>query len=228
MDPDDRIPLKAGADAAVAEHRSALGQYMARRNTELGLTVVEVCRRVGMSRASWYRIAAGESASPALRLLRGLARVYRVRPVALYALAAHDETRGLAAWPAVGDSPHEPADVIWRCRFASTAFAGGRVEVRFDLLNLSAQPWCDAEVRAVHPGWLVLDPRSGGPSRVDHSPPDAQAARLPSTEPGHWVSARLCLDVPLHPGRYLSCWSLHRARSEAAGVSGTYVRLDVR
>ena len=41
-----------------------LGEFMQRRNAELGLSVSAVAQRVGMSRATWYRIAQGESSSP--------------------------------------------------------------------------------------------------------------------------------------------------------------------
>ena len=44
-----------------------LGEFMQRRNAELGLSVAAVAQRVGMSRATWYRISRGESSSPGVR-----------------------------------------------------------------------------------------------------------------------------------------------------------------
>lgn len=186
-----------------------LGEFMQRRNAELGLTVSTVAQRVGMSRASWYRIARGESASPDLQLLRGLARVYKVRAHDLFALAASTD----APLPPPSPRPSlqgahreaEAGDALWRCRYDRRVRPGALLEVQVELQNLSRQAWQGAEVHALHDTWLSLGqaPAPAQPAcGVGRGLPRCSTP-LPSTGPDEWAQASLALRAPLTTGAWI-------------------------
>lgn len=220
-----------------------LGEFMLRRNAELGLSVSAVAQRVGMSRATWYRMARGESTSPGMRLLRGLARVYQVRPAELFTLAAYsDPTLGPA--PANRCSSHapQPGDVLWRCRHEPQTRPGGWLTVELQLLNLSGAPWREAEIRPVHRDWLPLHPQTPPAGTRLRALGEAASctATLHPTEPGEWTQARLMLRAPESPGDWLLCLALQRGPADPLGdepavepahrlgSAGAVIRLETR
>ena len=195
-----RAPRDDGEDDSAP--LTALGEFMQRRNAELGLSVAAVAQRVGMSRATWYRIARGESASPAVHLLRGLARVYRVRTAELLALAAGVDMQPPAPKAMPAAPLREAGDALWRCRYERQVRPGALVEVGVDLLNLSDQPWLHAEVRGIHDAWLALGLHDEHPTRAcgqGRGLPPCGAALAP-TAPGEWAHAQMLLRAPLASG----------------------------
>jgi transcriptional regulator with XRE-family HTH domain len=225
-----------------------LGEFMQRRNAELGLSVSAVAQRVGMSRATWYRIARGESASPGLHLLRGLARVYKVRAAELFTLVANSDPTPAPALTRARAGSHLPeaGDALWRCRHERQARPGTLIAVELELLNLSDHPWRGAEVRPVHDGWL---PMRSGAARTLGGPQGGGGlasctAPLQPTGPGEWALARLTLRAPVATGDWVLCLALcnvpageHAMASagQAAGVvvtppagSGVFVFIATR
>jgi transcriptional regulator with XRE-family HTH domain len=199
-----------GDDDDEATAMTPLGEFMKRRNAELGLSVSAVAQRVGMSRATWYRLARGESSSPGVRVLRGLARVYKVRPGELFTLAAHSDAAPATVPARAASHAPEAADALWRCRHERQALPGALITVELDLLNLSGRPWQGAEVQALHDDWLPL--RDGAP-RSPCSPPGVgdpvpRSAPLPPTGPGDWAQARLTLRAPVATGDWVLCLAL--------------------
>ena len=199
-------------DVDEASALTPLGEFMLRRNAELGLSVSAVAQRVGMSRATWYRIARGESASPGLHLLRGLARVYKVRAAELFTLAAYSDPTPAPALARARAGSHLPeaGDALWRCRHDRQARPGALITVELELLNLSDHPWQGAEVRPVHDGWLPL---RGGAVRTVGGPlggvgPASGTAPLQPTGPGEWALARLTLRAPVATGDWVLCLAL--------------------
>lgn len=217
-DPDD--------DAAAL--LTPLGEYMQRRNAELGLSVSAVAQRVGMSRATWYRIARGESASPGVRVLRGLARVYRVRAAELFALAAHADPSPSASRPQGTNPGREPGDALWRCRHERRVRPGSWLDVHLELRNLSDQPWRHAEVRGLHDTWLVLgesDPRAQRACGEGRGLSSCRA-RLAPTGPGEWVQAQITLRAPLAFGSCIFCLHLYTEPSMGPVGAGVFLVME--
>ena len=215
------------ADAALL---SPLGEFMQRRNAELGLSVSVVAQRVGMSRATWYRIARGESASPDLRLLRGLARVYKVRADELFALAANTATPP-APSPAKAAQPrHEAGDVLWRCRHERRVRAGTWVDVQLELRNLSDRAWTGAEVRSFHDGWLRLGEAGKSPQPGCGTGPGLPPCRAPlaPTGPGEWVQAQLRLRAPPAAGPCVFCLALCMPPAMSPTGAGVFLFVDIQ
>lgn len=207
-----------------------LGEFMQRRNAELGLSVATVAQRVGMSRATWYRMARGESASPGVRLLRGLARVYKVRAAELFALAAYVDTPAPASRTRAPAAAREAGDALWRCRHERQVQAGSWVEVHLELQNLSDQPWLGAEVRGMHDAWLPLgdgDARGSKACGKGSSLPACRAALAP-TGPGEWVQARLTLRAPPAPGRCVFCLVLCTGSAMEPMGAGAFLLIEAR
>ncbi len=206
-----------------------LGEFMQRRNAELGLSVAAVAQRVGMSRATWYRIARGESASPGLRVLRGLARIYKVRAAELFALAAYAD----APAPAPRNRPTGPApetgDALWRCHYERQVRPGAWLDVQLALRNLSDRPWLGAEVRAVHDRWLLLlgDGHARAPQAcgAGNGLPPCRAALAP-TAPGEWVQVCLTLQAPLTRGPCVFCLMLQTNPAMPSSGTGTFVCIE--
>lgn len=217
-------------DDADAVPLTALGEFMQRRNAELGLSVAAVAQRVGMSRATWYRIARGESASPGVRLLRGLARVYKVRAAELFALAAYVDTPASATGSRASGQAREAGDALWRCRYERQVRPGDRVDVLLELRNLSNQPWLGAEVRALHDGWLPLTPGSAyGPlAGGDGHDPRRSCAPLAPTGPGEWVQAQMALRAPPIPGPCVFCLVLYPGTAAVTAGPGVFLFVDAR
>ncbi len=210
-----------------------LGEFMQRRNAELGLSVSAVAQRVGMSRATWYRIARGESASPGLHLLRGLARVYKVRAHELFALAASTEAPPPPPTALPSQRPSraaEAGDALWRCRYDRQVRPGALLEVQLELLNLSHQPWLGAEVHALHDGWLPLgEGRAHAQSaRGERSGLPSCIAALAATGPGEWARADLDLRAPLVAGPWVLCLVLHSGPKALPAGAGALVAIEVR
>lgn len=207
-----------------------LGEFMQRRNAELSLTVSTVAQRVGMSRASWYRIARGESASPGMHLLRGLARVYRVRAAELFALAASAEATPSPSVTRPGSHAPEAGDALWRCHYERRHRAGSTVEVRLDLQNLSDRAWVGAEVRSVHPGWIDLAEASTTAPRVRPlaAPGHPAAVQLPPTSPGEWAQASLAMPTPPGPGAFAAALGLHLGNPPRLAGSGALLLIETR
>lgn len=205
-----------------------LGEFMQRRNAELGLSVAAVAQRVGMSRATWYRIVRGESASPGLRVLRGLARIYKVRAAELFALAAYAD----APAPAPRNRPTGPApetgDALWRCQYERQVRPGAWLDVQLALRNLSDRPWLGAEVRGVHDRWLLLGDGHARATQAcgnsDGLPPCCAA--LAPTAPGEWVQTCLKLRAPLTRGPCVFCLTLHTDASAPSSGTGTFVCIE--
>lgn len=193
-----------------------LGEFMQRRNAELGLSVAAVAQRVGMSRATWYRIARGECASPGLRLLRGLARVYKVRAAEVFALAADVDPRSSLTHTTAPDTGRQAGDALWRCGYDRRVRAGTWVDVHIELQNLSDRPWLGAELRDLHDAWLWLPdgPSPSTPLRAGYQEPTICRETLPPTRPGEWVTSSLSLRAPLAVGRWVFCLALN---TEPAG-----------
>jgi transcriptional regulator with XRE-family HTH domain len=213
-----------------------LGEFMLRRNSELGLSVSAVAQRVGMSRATWYRIARGESASPGLHLLRGLARVYKVRAAELFTLAAYSDPTPAPALARARAGSHLPeaGDALWRCRHERQARPGALITLELELLNLSDHPWHGAEVRSVHEDWLPL---RGGALRFPGGPqgvggPASCRAPLQPTGPGEWALARLTLRAPLVTGEWALCLALCNVPAGAPAAvtagAGAFVLMETR
>lgn len=209
-----------------AEALTALGRFMQQRNQELGLSVAAVCQRVGMSRASWYRIARGESASPAHRLLEGLARVYRVRASQLFALATQGDARQTMA------PSHLPqlGDALWRYSAPRRVEAGQTFEVDFELLNLSGDAWCGARLRPVHGCWLAVPsvrraPTAGAVTAASATPLP-HGVQLDATPAGQWARLRVLLQAPPMVGRYLSCWAVKGETSGEPSEAGGFVSIE--
>ena len=193
-----------------------LGAFMQRRNAELGLSVAAVAQRVGMSRATWYRIARGECASPGLRLLRGLARVYKVRAAEVFALAADVDPRSSLTHTTAPDTGRQAGDALWRCGYDRRVRAGTWVDVHIELQNLSDRPWVGAELRGLHDAWLCL-PDGPAPSTQFRAGDERQTTcreTLAPTRPGEWVATRMLLRAPLAVGRWVFCMALN---AEPAG-----------
>lgn len=199
-----------------------LGEFMQRRNAELGLSISDVARRVGMSRASWYRIARGESTSPGLHLLRGLARVYRVPAAEVFALAASIDAPAAPSPARHVGRIADAGDALWRCHHDRRHRPGALVEVRLELLNLSDRPWAGAEVRVLHPGWLHAPDAeaAAAPALV------AADAPLPHTPPGDWVQARLALQAPRAKGLFASCLTLHLGKAVPSSGAGAFILIE--
>ncbi|MBK9359644.1 MAG: helix-turn-helix domain-containing protein [Rubrivivax sp.] len=200
-----------------------LGEFMQRRNAELGLSVAAVAQRVGMSRATWYRISRGESSSPGVRVLRGLARVYKVRATELFTLAAYSEPAPAASRAHTSSHAPEAGDALWRCRHDRQVRAGSALDVGLELLNLSDHPWLGAEVRGLHDDWLPL--RDAGP-RPSHLAGVRRGqlpwrTALPPTGPGEWALARLTLQAPPAAGEWVVCLALCSAPSTPHAGTGT-------
>ena len=208
-----------------------LGEFMLRRNAELGLSVSAVAQRVGMSRATWYRIARGESASPGLHLLRGLARVYKVRAAELFTLAAYSDPAPVATRArAGGGHAPEAGDALWRCRHERQVRPGASFTVELELLNLSDRPWQGAEVRALHDDWLPL---RDGALRSSPTQSDARGLApcrtpLTPTGPGEWVQAQLTLRAPLAAGDWILCLDLCVAPATPPAGAGVFVFIETR
>jgi transcriptional regulator with XRE-family HTH domain len=187
-----------------------LGAFMQRRNAELGLSIAGVARRAGMSRATWYRLARGECASPGVRLLRALARVYRVRAAEILALAAEVDVHP-SPHPATGPVPaREAGDALWRCRYERHARPGAWIDVQVDLFNLSDRAWLDAEVQGIHGQWWPIGDgasHSAGPMPGTQEPVPCRVALAP-TGPGEWVRAQTRLQAPLVAGPAVYCLAL--------------------
>lgn len=220
--------LKNPIEEADAALLTPLGEFMQRRNAELGLSVAAVSQRAGMSRATWYRIARGESASPGLRVLRGLARIYKVRAAELFALAAYAD----APAPAPRNQPAGPApetgDALWRCQYERQVRPGTRLDIQLALRNLSDRPWLGAEVRGVHDRWLPLgDGHARAPQAcgAGNGLPSCCAALAP-TAPGEWVQACLTLRAPLTLGPCVFCLMLHTDASAPAPGAGVYLFIE--
>lgn len=215
------------ADAALL---TPLGEFMQRRNAELGLSVAAVSQRVGMSRATWYRIARGESASPGVRVLRGLARVYKVRAAELFALAEHIDAPPVAPpGPAARPLP-EAGDALWRLRYEQRVRAGTWVDVQVEVRNLSGQTWRQAEVRGLCDAWLL--PGHPGerlqPGHADHHDLPLGRALLPTTAPGEWAMARLTLRAPSAAGHCIYCLTLHTGDTAAPAGTGVFLSVETR
>lgn len=200
-----------------------LGEFMQRRNAELGLSVSAVALRVGISRATWYRIARGESASPGVRVLRGLARVYRVRAPELFALAACADWPSTASRARAVDPTGEPGDALWRCRYERQVRAGSWIELRLELLNLSDQPWLDAQVRGIHDAWLPL---GDGDARPAKGCGEGRAQLVP-TGPGDWVQTRLILQAPVGTGPWVFGLALYTQDSLLPLGAGALVVVEI-
>lgn len=207
-----------------------LGEFMRRRNADLGLSVAAVAQRVGISRATWYRIAHGESASPGVRVLRGLARIYRVRAAELFALAAYASAPAAASRTRPAGPTPEAGDALWRCRHERLVRSGSWLDVQLDLLNLSDRPWLDAEVRGLHQAWLPL-----GDQAIGRQPACGYARGVPPccaplapTGPGEWVQARLTLRAPLAIGPFVYCLSLQTQPGALSTGTGTFVYVETR
>lgn len=216
-------------DAGVAL-LTPLGAFMQRRNAELGLSVAAVAQRVGMSRATWYRIARGESASPGIRVLRGLARVYKARAAELFALAAHTGPPTAASRVGATTAAWDAGDALWRCRHERQVRAGSWVDVQLELLNLSNQPWLSAEVRSFHDAWLPLGEGDARPARArgdGRGLPPCCAALAP-TGPGEWVQARLTLRAPLTLGPCIFCLALYTGPSAMPVGCGIFLFIESR
>lgn len=207
-----------------------LGEFMQRRNAELGLSVAAVAQRVGMSRATWYRMARGESASPGVRLLRGLARVYKVRAAELFALAAYADTPTSAPRTRVPAPAREAGDALWRCRYEQQVQAGSWLDVHLELQNLSDQPWLGAEVRGVQDAWLPLgdgEVRTSKACGQGRGVPACRAELVP-TGPGEWVQARLTLRAPPAPGPYVLCLVLSIGPAMQPMGTGVFLFMETR
>ncbi|MBK6853642.1 MAG: helix-turn-helix domain-containing protein [Burkholderiales bacterium] len=208
------LPDRARGDEA--DPWTPLGEFMLRRNSELGLSVSAVAQRVGMSRATWYRIARGEVASPGVRVLRGLSRVYRVPAAELLALA------GTSGMPRPGPTTQataptqEPGDALWRCRHQHQVQTGSWVDVYLALLNLSDSAWLGAEVRTIHDRWLAFDDSSDAQELAcgNANGPTSGRTALPPTGPGDWAVAHLRLRAPQVAGRFALCLVLHTAPAQ--------------
>lgn len=209
---------------------TALGEFMQRRNAELGLSVAAVAQRVGMSRATWYRIARGESASPGVRVLRGLARVYKVRAAELFALAAYADTPAPAARTRASGPAREAGDALWRCRYERQVRPGSWVDVQLELRNLSDRPWLGAEVRALHDAWLPLgDARARAqPAHSEDRGPPRCCIPLATTGPGEWVQASLKLRAPLVSGPCVFCLALYPGPAAPPVGTGVFLLIETR
>jgi transcriptional regulator with XRE-family HTH domain len=208
-----------------------LGEFMLRRNAELGLSVSAVAQRVGMSRATWYRMARGESASPSLQLLRGLARVYKVRAHELFTLAAStDPSPPAAVSPQDTLRAAEAGDALWRCRYDRQVRPGALLEVQLELLNLSRQPWQGAEVHALHDGWLLLgnDPVPSQPACSAGYGLPRCSSPLPSTGPQEWALASLALRAPLVAGAWVFCLALRFDPQALPAGAGAFLCIEAR
>ncbi|MFO1341084.1 MAG: helix-turn-helix transcriptional regulator [Burkholderiaceae bacterium] len=207
-----------------------LGEFMRRRNAELGLGVATVAQRVGISRATWYRIARGDCASPGIRVLRGLARVYRVRAAELFALAAQvDLPPAPRPAAAASTAEREAGDALWRCRYPRQVGRGAWLPVELELLNLSDRPWQRAEVRGFHEAWLT--PGGAGAAAGDPRGRADSAARcrapLPSTGPGEWARVPIRLLAPAEPGAWVFCLCLHLDASAPPIGAGALLAVEV-
>ena len=207
-----------------------LGEFMRRRNAELGLSVAAVAQRVGMSRATWYRIARGESASPGLHLLRGLARVYRVRAAELFALAASADALLSTPQARTSSSAGDAGGVLWRCRYERRVRPGTMVEVQLELLNLSDRPWVGAEVHCIHEGWLPLRFDAAAPRQSLHASrgvPLLKAVLAP-TPPGDWVQTRIALQAPSTKGHFVACLALYAEHPLLPTGTGAFLLIETR
>lgn len=205
-----------------------LGEFMQRRNADLGLSVAEVAQRVGMSRATWYRIARGTCVSPSIRLLRGLARVYKVRAADLFALASGSDSRPPSAPVEKNGGMREAGDVVWRCRHERRVQAGSWVDVKLELLNLSDRTWLGLEVRGLHDAWLTLGaehPRRARTHRHGREPLPCRAV-LAAAHPGDWVHAALALQAPREPATSVFCLSLYAGASTAPIGAGALLVVE--
>ncbi len=208
-----------------------LGEFMQRRNAELGLSVSAVAQRVGMSRATWYRIARGESSSPGVRLLRGLARVYKVRAAELFTLAAYSDPAPVATRArAGGGHAPEAGDALWRCRHERQVPPGASITVELELLNLSDRPWQAAEVRGLHDNWLPLRDGALRPSLTHSDARGLVPCRTPLTPtgPGEWVQAQLTLRAPLAAGDWVLCLDLCTSPAAPPAGAGVFVFIETR
>lgn len=224
-DPDDH--LEKDDETALL---TPLGEFMRRRNADLGLSVAAVTQRVGISRATWYRIAHGESASPCARVLRGLARIYRVRAAELFALAAYASAPPAAIRPRAAGPTPETDDALWRCRHERLVQPGSWLDVQLELQNLSDRPWMGAEVRGLHPAWLQLSDQSMSLQAAcgyDSGVPPCCVPLAP-TGPGEWVQARMTLRAPLATGPFVFCLSLHRQTGQSVTHTGAYLYVETR
>lgn len=219
-----RNPPNEDDTVGAATPLTPLGDFMRRRNVELGLSVAAVAQRVGMSRATWYRIARGECVSPGMRVLRGLARVYKVAAADLLALALDTPAEApVAGTPAPAP---EVGDALWRIRHPKRVLAGSGVELRLDLQNLSGQPWRHAVIRAAHSRWLPLGNDHGPALHSLAADPLACCATLTPSLPGDWARAHMLLQAPPVAGRFACCLGLHTTPSAAAGL-GVALWLEV-
>ena len=217
-------------DDADAVLLTPLGEFMQRRHAELGLSVAAVAKRVGMSRATWYRIARGESASPSVRLLRDLARVYKVRAAELFALAADADLPSSTARTRAPVATREAGDVLWRIRYEQQVRAAAWIDVHLALQNLSDQPWLAAEVRGIHDAWLLLGDDAARPSKAcgQGRGQAACSAPLAPTRPGEWGEAFLTLRAPLSTGSGVFCLALFTGPSMQPTGTGAFLFIEAR
>lgn len=178
-------------------HAALWGEIM-RLLQERGLSLVDLSRQSGVSRAELYRISRAE-VEPSINVLRRLARALRVHPSHLIGLMYGDYVRppGREEHPAgtrrldsafVGDVTYPDNSVV---------ATGQRFRKTWEIQNLGSERWVGFRLENVDdpgmPGYLT---------------PHATGIDLEDVGPGQTVAISVDFTAPQLPCTVISMWKL--------------------
>lgn len=204
--------------------------YIRQRAQNLGLSLVELCRRAGISRQSLYLLeqGGGPARLPSLKLVVSLANALRVHPLKLLQLV-------LDASPAaikVKDAP-----TVDRSAFVADVTLpdgvwvapGQRVLKVWALQNAGRVAW-EGRQLLCQDEEVVVYARSG--QELLLAPPlmpDSPCISVPFTAPGETVELQMWFTAPDAPATVLSYWKMAFADGTPCFPDnrGVWVRLTV-
>lgn len=191
MDPRDQLPLRRLVDDRLAK---------------LDVTMAELARRSGLSRAELYRIYNGEVSEPSPHTLQRLARGLGISNSAVLASAYGGYIRPTRR--ELRPSQHSDSEVDWVTDLTypdNSIVATGQVFIKaWRIQNVGRTTWQDWQLVNVDNPAIPLFLR-----------PTCDTVPVPTTRPGETVDLSVELQAPILPGTTISRWKLRDASGQS-------------
>jgi transcriptional regulator with XRE-family HTH domain len=186
-----------------------LETFILQRRAKLNISVVELARKAGVTRTTYYKLMKGETEQAKLGTILQLANALEVHPLALLRRMLKD----------YGALSHTPGTTLYPCDVTgfvqdvtfpdnSLVLVGQVFEKIWEIQNLGKVPWIGRRLVCVDEA-VNLRIQSGiAPYQPCLLIPAECSVTIPDTLPEKCVTLSVTFTAPEYPGTFLSYWKM--------------------
>jgi Ig-like domain from next to BRCA1 gene len=207
---------------------SSLHRFILQRARTLGYSVVDVCKRAGISRETFYRMNDASQRRPNIDSLIGLAGALQVHPMRLLQALFDDiEVSELPKPTASAEpSPDKSVFVSETIPDGTLVLCGQPFTKTWTMFNAGQVAWEGRYLQCMDEEIIAYSRSGQHLFKLDGLQPEHPIIQVPITEPSQEVTVGVNYIAPAIPGVYFSYWKSFHADGrqcfpEAQGLSVT-------